>query len=531
MGRCIKRCDHPLPDVVRTRENSPPLPSITDSHPTLELPPGIEIAGCRIEGIAGRGGMGVVYRATQLDLNRPVAVKVIASDRARDPGLRTRFSLEAKLAASIDHPNLIPVHAAGEQDGRLYIVMRYVAGTDLHRALRRDGALAPARAARVVSQVAAGLDAAHAAGLVHRDVKPANVMLAGEHVYLADFGLSRLQGNDERVTESGAWVGTVDYMSPEHLRGEPTDARSDVYALGCVLYAALTGEPPFRRPTVPATMSAHFHDAPPRPSSFAGVPAEFDAVIARALAKRPEDRYPSTGDLGRAAVAAAAGEPVTEAERTVATGAAAPTMLTTAMPTEFAPPSETVALWSGRTERGPEAPPSKEWDAPAHAPMLRRHRAWVPRRGALALLLVATISVSVAAYMLYRDGPTNASANAQLTSGDVRDAVDSFACAIASEDPAALSRVLAKDVQRVFPSDSQRGRAAVLATYATQFRGNQITGYDITNVDASGGRAGRATGRYELRRSGRDATGGSIVIGVRRERGKPKIALIAAQPD
>src|SRR5919107_3090340 len=316
--------------------------------------------------------MGVVYRATQLDLGRPVAIKVIAADRARDPGLRTRFSLEARLAAAIDHPNLVPVHAAGEEDGRLYLVMRYVAGTDLHRALKRDGPPSPGRAARVVAQVAAGLDAAHAAGLVHRDVKPANVLMAGEHVYLADFGLSRLmQGAGERITESGAWIGTVDYMSPEHLRGEPCDARSDVYALGCVLFAALTGEPPFRRDTVPQTMSAHLHQPPPRPSDRAPVPAAFDRVVERALAKRPEDRYPSAGDLGRAVLAAAAGEPVTEQERTVATGAAAPAeQLTNAMPTELLSPRE------------PEPERVKtDWQPPEHAPALSRRRGFSPRRG------------------------------------------------------------------------------------------------------------------------------------------------------
>jgi serine/threonine-protein kinase len=326
--------------------------------------------------------MGVVYRATQLDLGRPVAIKVIAADRARDPGLRARFSLEARLAAAIDHPNLVPVHAAGEEGGRLYLVMRYVAGTDLHRCLRHDGPLAPGRAARVVAQVAAGLDAAHAAGLVHRDVKPANVLLAGEHVYLGDFGLSRLQASGERITESGAWIGTVDYMSPEHLRGEPCDARSDVYALGCVLFSALTGEPPFRRDTVPQTMSAHLHLPPPRPSDRAPVPREFDRVVERALAKRPEERYPSAGDLGRAALAAASGEPVTEQERTVATGAAAPAELTTAMPTEVLE----------RTRRGPEAPPERPWEPPAHAPALKRRRAWAPRRGALGLLAVAALA-------------------------------------------------------------------------------------------------------------------------------------------
>jgi serine/threonine-protein kinase len=495
------------------------LPPITDSHPTLELAPGAEIAGCRIEGVAGRGGMGVVYRATQLDLGRPVAIKVIAADRARDPGLRTRFSLEARLAAAIDHPNLVPVHAAGEEDGRLYLVMRYVRGTDLHHCLKSDGPLAPARAAHVVSQVAAGLDAAHAAGLVHRDVKPANILLAGEHVYLGDFGLSRLQTADDRITESGAWVGTVDYMSPEHLRGEACDARSDVYALGCVLYTALTGEAPFRRDTVPQTMSAHLHQPPPRPTDRASVPAAFDRVIERALAKRPEDRYPSAGDLGRAVLAAAAGEPVTEQERTVATGAAAPAeALTTAMPTELLRPA--------RSEPERE---QTDWQPPEHAPALSRKRGFSPRRGALGLLAVAAISTSVAAVMIVRDGGT-ASAGTQLSTGEVRDAADAFADALASEDAGALSRVLARDVKRVFPADSQRGRAAVLATYRGQFRGNEITGYDLSDLEVSGGRAGRAEGSYELRRGGQDPTGGRIVLGVKRERGRPKVALIAAQP-
>jgi hypothetical protein len=495
------------------------LPPTTDTHPTLELPPGAEIAGCRIEAVAGRGGMGVVYRAKQLDLGRPVAIKVIAADRARDPGLRTRFSLEARLAAAIDHPNLVPVHAAGEEDGRLYLVMRYVGGTDLHKLLKADGPLPAARAADVVAQIAAGLDAAHAAGLVHRDVKPANVLLTGEHVYLGDFGLSRLQASGERFTESGAWVGTVDYMSPEHLRGEPCDARSDVYALGCVLFATLTGEPPFRRDTVPQTMSAHLHESAPRPTDRANVPPEFDRVIARALAKRPEDRYPSAGDLGRAVLGAAAGEPVTEQERTVATGAAAPAELTTAMPTEIL----------ARTARGPEAGPETPWEPPEHAPALSRRRGWAPRRGALGLLAVAALSTSVAAVMIVRDGGT-AGANTQLSTGEVREAADAFASAIASEDAGALSRVLARDVKRVFPEDSQRGRSDVLATYRGQFRGNEITGYELSDLDVSGGRAGRAAGSYELRRGGRDATGGTIVLGVKRERGRPKVALIAAEP-
>ena len=293
-----------------------------------ELEPGARFAGCRIEAVAGRGGMGVVYRATELALGRPVALKVVAPARAADPTFGERFGREARLAAAIEHPNVVPVYAAGEEDGRLFLVMRHVEGTDLHRLLRDEGRLAPARAAAIVEQVAAGLDAAHAAGLVHRDVKPANVLigLAGgrEHVYLTDFGLTVEAASDTRLTTTGQWIGTVDFMSPEQLRGQPVDARADVYALGAVLHAALTGEPPFRRATAPDTIAAHLSAPPPRPSAVAGVDAAFDAVVGRALAKRPEDRYPSAGDLARAAGAAARGERVTTDERVVARGPAAP---------------------------------------------------------------------------------------------------------------------------------------------------------------------------------------------------------------
>src|SRR3954466_7202419 len=288
-----------------------------------DLTPGTEFAGCRIEALLGTGGMGVIYRATELRLGRPVALKLISADGASDPAIRERFEREARLTAAIDHPNVIPVYGAGEQDGHLYLVMRYVPGTDLHALLRREGRLPPQDAARIVAQVADALDAAHAAGLVHRDVKPANVLIAGEHVYLSDFGITRTQDADTRITESGGWIGTVDFRAPEHLRGEPTDARSDVYALGCVLYATLTGNPPFRRPTVPAVIAAHLAAPPPPPSETPGVPGEFDAVAARALAKDPADRFSSAGDLGRAALAAAAGEPVTEELGSVARGDAA----------------------------------------------------------------------------------------------------------------------------------------------------------------------------------------------------------------
>ena len=186
--------------------------------------------------------MGIVYRATQLSLGRPVAVKLIAPDRAGDPGFRERFERESRVAAAIDHPNVIPVYAAGEEGGHLYLVMRYVKGTDLQGLLARERRLPAERVAAIAGQVGAALDAAHAVGLVHRDVKPANVLLSGEHAYLADFGLSQVVGTDTRLTSTGQWIGTVDFMAPEQFSGEEVDARADVYALGCVLYNALTGE-------------------------------------------------------------------------------------------------------------------------------------------------------------------------------------------------------------------------------------------------------------------------------------------------
>jgi streptogramin lyase len=290
------------------------------------LAPGTEFAGHRIDAVAGRGGMGVVYRATQTALDRVVALKLIVPELADDPGLRDRFERESRIAASIDHPNVLPLYYAGEQDGVLYQAMRYVDGTDLRTLVRAHGALPADRAVAIVGQVAAALDAAHARGLVHRDVKPANVMLTeGDHAYLGDFGLSRRTASQEASTASGSVVGTFDYVSPEQIRGERVDARSDVYALGGVLFTALTGQVAFPRESDEARLWAHLSAEPPRLSERApNLPPELDAVIQRALAKRPEDRYPSAGDLARAASAALEGNPISQPERLVAAGEAAP---------------------------------------------------------------------------------------------------------------------------------------------------------------------------------------------------------------
>ena len=289
-----------------------------------ELEPGAVFAGHRIEEVAGRGGMGVVYRATQIALDRTVALKVIAPGLLEDQTIRNRFVRESKVAASIDHPNVIPIYYAGEESGIAYIAMRYVAGDDVRSLVRREGKLAPARAARIVAQLGEALDEAHAAGLVHRDIKPANVLLtSADHVYLTDFGLTKHALSVAGATKPGHWVGTLDYVAPEQIRGERVDARADVYALGCVLYFALTGQVPYKRDGDEARLWAHLNDPPPRPSAH-GVPEAFDPVVERALAKSPEDRYPSAGDLGRAVVAAAANRRPEGRERLVAKGPAAP---------------------------------------------------------------------------------------------------------------------------------------------------------------------------------------------------------------
>ena len=280
---------------------------IETSAPTFA--PGSTFAGYRIEAEAGRGGMGIVYRATQIALGRPVALKLIAANFAGDRSFRERFKREWETAASIDHPNVIPVYEAGEAEEHLFIAMRYVEGLDLANLLAREPELEPERAVRIVSQVASALDAAHAQGLVHRDVKPANVLIgAEEHVYLTDFGLTK-HASQDALTKTGLFVGSVDYAAPEQIRGETMDARTDVYSLGCVLFQALTKQIPYDKPGDVAKMYAHISEPPPviteaRPDA----PPALDAVIATAMAKEPEDRYQTAGELARAAQAALAGE-------------------------------------------------------------------------------------------------------------------------------------------------------------------------------------------------------------------------------
>jgi serine/threonine protein kinase len=295
------------------------------------LPAGAEFAGFRIERALGHGGMGIVYLAREVRLDRDVALKVIRTELAEDERFRARFREETRTAASIEHPRVVTVFGAGERDGLLFVSMRYVPGRDLGRLISARGGLSPYDAASLIAEVADGLDAVHAAGLVHRDVKPANVLVGepgpaddGPAAYLTDFGLAKIAASTSGLTATGEVIGTVDYMAPEQIEGRRVDARTDVYALGCVLFHAVTGEVPFPERESSSKMWAHLNEPPPAVGSGDGGRAALDPVIRRAMAKEPADRFPSAGDLGRAAVAAARGEAVTEPEHLVGVGEAAP---------------------------------------------------------------------------------------------------------------------------------------------------------------------------------------------------------------
>ncbi|MER6347180.1 serine/threonine-protein kinase [Streptomyces sp. NPDC001595] len=262
---------------------------------------GRRIAGYRIEQEVGRGGMAVVYRAQDLHLDRTVALKLLAPELARNDTFRKRFTRESQVAAALDHPNIVPVYDAGETDGVLYIAMRYVAGRDLRRMLDREGPLPPATALRIGAQVASALDAAHDHGLVHRDVKPGNILIARgtdsehpEHAYLTDFGLTKKSLSLTGLTTVGQFVGTLDYVAPEQISGRPVDGRCDVYGLACVVYETLAARPPFLRDDDMALLWAHQHDEPPPlTESRPDLAPRLDTVFARALAKSPDQRYDS----------------------------------------------------------------------------------------------------------------------------------------------------------------------------------------------------------------------------------------------
>jgi hypothetical protein len=264
----------------------------------------------RIEGLIDRGGMGVIYKATDLELDRTVALKLIAPEQIHDPVVVARFKVEARLAASLHHPNIVTIYRGGEYHGALYLAMRYVPGMTLRDVIRK-GLMDLPHVARIIRDIAGALDATHASGLVHRDVKPANILVTGDdgqgHAYLSDFGVTKRVSAAGDLTRTGTWVGTPDYLAPEQIQDGQVDARTDVYSLGCVLYEMLTGAVPYPRRDYATKLFAHMKEPPPMPRvSRPELVERFDDVVAKAIAKAPADRYASAGELAGAVEAAVA---------------------------------------------------------------------------------------------------------------------------------------------------------------------------------------------------------------------------------
>ena len=343
----------------------------------------IQIAGYRIEARVGRGGMGEVYRAVQLSLGRRVALKILAPELAADDRFRRRFLRESRIAASIDHPNIIPIYETGEDGGLLYIAMRYVDGPDLATVLRREGRLELSRVLAIMTQVASALDAAHERGLVHRDVKPANILLAPGptgmpgHCYLCDFGLIKQVDSDQvasALTATDQFVGTIPYVAPEQIEGKALDGRTDVYALGCVLFQCLTGSVPFDGANDVEVVFAHLGKPPPSVSErFPGLPPSMDEVVARAMAKSKQDRWPTCTAL----VAALRAEAPTHGATPAGSGQGAATQAIRPLPA-----ADDSTAWSPsplnpdrrpRPPGGPPGAPAPPLARPAGRPVPARH--------------------------------------------------------------------------------------------------------------------------------------------------------------
>ena len=378
----------------------------------VSFPAGSRIAGYRVEERIGQGGMAVVFRARDEQLGRLVALKILAPALAGDSEFRRRFISESRAAAAIDDPHIVPVFAAGEADGMLFLAMRYVAGGDALSLLHREGPLPPGRVAAIISPVASALDAAHRAGLVHRDVKPSNMLvdvLPGrpDHVYLSDFGLSKAVASTSGITRAGTVLGTLDYMSPEQIAGKQVDGRADQYALACSAFELLAGAPPFRRDEPTAVMYAHLSEPPPPLASRRpGLPAAVDGVVARALAKTPGDRYASCGEFADALRGALGFQPYDSGPRVVPSAAPPPTETARPAAQAGAPTADWPATVSPvpRTGDAPTPPdavtipgqlPAGSGSGQARPPRRRRRRVLVGALIAVIILAAAGLAAGL----------------------------------------------------------------------------------------------------------------------------------------
>jgi len=342
----------------------------------------------RLQRLLGRGGFGEVYEAEDTVMDRLVALKLMAPTYSGNSLFRQRLYREARTAGRLHEPHVVPIHHCGEIDGQLFIDMRLIEGTDLQAVLARDGPLDPVRAVAIVRQIAAALDAAHAARVIHRDVKPANVLLTGEDfACLVDFGLANA-ATDAKLTSSGTTIGTFAYMAPERLSNIEVDHRADVYALACVLYECLTGSPPYATGDLPALIAAHLSAPIPRPSQQrSNISAGFDDVIARGMAKDPQDRYPSAGELARAANQALTAPDRNRAE----------TILASTRTFTSPAPAVEVTLSAGRDDQAPAPPaPKPVWQQsasspPGQTPPRGDRNLWLVG-GAAALVIVAALA-------------------------------------------------------------------------------------------------------------------------------------------
>jgi serine/threonine protein kinase len=358
--------------------------------PTLPLV-GDEFAGYRLRAVIGRGGMSVVFQAENPRLGNVVALKVLAPELASQDVFRTRFLHESRTAASLNHPNVVPIYDVGPCGDLLYIAMRYVTGTDLRALLKKERQIPPEKALMITGQVARALDAAHRRGLVHRDVKPGNILLEEEtdddpvHVYLADFGITKHTLSRSGLTSTGEFLGTIDYVAPEQIQGTPVDGRADQYSLGCVLYECLTGHVPFEKDLDAAVIWAHVEELPPMPSALRpDLPSGVDDVFGKVMAKKAADRYPSCREFVEAARVALAGrraEPLTIAARRQPPDSAHAST----------PPPAVRDRPGGAGRRGRPAAPRGDGSGAEEPPRRRRGRRWIAALGALVLVIAAGV--------------------------------------------------------------------------------------------------------------------------------------------